>query len=126
MPPSPESQSLQVLLVEDEVLIRMLFEEVLEDLGHSICGVAGSLDEAVALAQTATADVAVLDVHLQGVAVYPVAEVLDARGIPFLFATGYSGADVPEKFRDRPTVQKPFQAEQLQELLTRCMAADRA
>jgi CheY-like chemotaxis protein len=119
--PPAKSKSLRILIVEDEVLIRMLFEDMLDELGHSIDGVAGRLEEALELAQRLQCDLAILDVHLNGVEVYPVADVLAERGIPFIFATGYAGAELPEKFRGRPTIQKPFQPERLQELLMQVM-----
>jgi CheY-like chemotaxis protein len=119
--PPAKSKSLRILIVEDEVLIRMLFEDMLDELGHSIDGVAGRLEEALELAQRSQCDLAILDVHLNGVEVYPVADVLAERGIPFIFATGYAGTELPEKFRGRPTIQKPFQPERLQELLMQVM-----
>jgi len=119
--PPAKSKPLRILIVEDEVLIRMLFEDMLDELGHSIDGVAGRLEEALELARLSQCDLAILDVHLNGVEVYPVADVLAGRGIPFIFATGYAGAELPEKFRGRPTIQKPFQPERLQELLMQVM-----
>jgi len=111
------SRPLRVLVIEDEILIRMLFEEMLADLGHAVEGAAGHVEEALDLARTSECDVAILDVHLNGVEVYPVAAALADRGIPFLFATGMAGKELPEAFRDRPTMQKPFQAGRLQEIL---------
>ena len=116
-PVRPSARSLRILIVEDEVLIRMLFEDMLAELGHTIEGEAGRLDEALELARKTQCDVAVLDVHLSGVEVFPVAELLAERDIPFIFATGYAGAELPEKFRGRPTIQKPFQPDRLQEVL---------
>jgi CheY-like chemotaxis protein len=113
------SKSLRVFVVEDEILIRMLFEDMLEELGHTVTCAASLLDEALSLAQTCEVDVAILDVRLAGKAVFPVAGVLAERGIPFLFASGITGADMPEPFRGRPTMQKPFDVDRLKDVLSR-------
>jgi CheY-like chemotaxis protein len=107
----------RVFVVEDEVMIRMLLEDMLADLGYEIAASAGGLEEAVGLARNADFDVAILDVNLNGSAVYPVAEILSARGVPFVFSTGYGERGMPEPYRDRPTLQKPFQLENLDRAL---------
>jgi CheY-like chemotaxis protein len=107
----------RVFVVEDEVMIRMLLEDMLADLGYEIVASAGGLEEAVGLARNADVDVAILDVNLNGNAVYPVAEILAARGVPFVFSTGYGERGMPEPYRDRPTLQKPFQLENLDRAL---------
>ena len=103
----------RVLVVEDELMIRMLLEGMLTDLGHTVAAEAGGIDEAVALAKKETFDVAVLDVNLNGHPVTPVVEILVERGVPFLFASGYGLRGVPEAYRAIPTLQKPFQADAL-------------
>jgi|SRR5215813_682018 len=115
--PSPGSAQRRVLVVEDEIMIRMLLEDMLADLGYRIAASAGGLDEAMTLARDSDFDVAILDVNLNGHAVYPVAEVLDQRGVPFVFSTGYGERGLPEAYRDRPTLQKPFQLENLDKAL---------
>ena len=103
----------RVLVVEDELMIRMLLDGMLTDLGHTVAAEAGGIDEAVALAQKGTFDVAVLDVNLNGQPVTPVVEILLKRGVPFIFASGYGQRGVPETYRAIPTLQKPFQADAL-------------
>jgi CheY-like chemotaxis protein len=103
----------RVLVVEDELMIRMLLQDMLVDLGHTIAGEAGRIDEAMALAKDGEFDVAILDVNLNGQPISPVVEILVARGLPFVFATGYGQRGVPEPYRQRPTLQKPFQADAL-------------
>ncbi len=79
----------RVLVVEDEMMIRMLLDGMLTDLGHTVAAEAGRIDEALALARQAEFDVAILDVNLNGQPITPVVEVLVRRGLPFIFATGY-------------------------------------
>lgn len=103
----------RVLVVEDELMIRMLLEGMLEDLGHSVAAEAGGIDEAMTLAKQGEFDVALLDVNLNGQPITPVVEILVARGLPFVFASGYGQRGVPEAYRASPTLQKPFQVEAL-------------
>ena len=107
------AQSKRVIVVEDELMIRMLLQDMLDDLGHTLAGEAGRIDEALALARQAEFDIAILDVNLNGQPISPVVEVLVARGLPFVFATGYGQRGVPEPYRKTPTLQKPFQADAL-------------
>jgi CheY-like chemotaxis protein len=86
---------------------------MLTDLGYTLAGEAGRIDEAMALARDGEFDVAILDVNLNGQPISPVVEILVARGLPFVFATGYGQRGVPEPYRQRPTLQKPFQADAL-------------
>jgi len=102
-----------ILLVEDEVMIRMMVADMLEELGYRIAGEAGDIDEGVRLVQVTDFDIAILDVNVNGKVISPVAEAIQLRGLPFVFATGYGAQGLPEKFRDRPTLQKPFQIETL-------------
>ncbi len=82
-------------------MIRMLLEGMLTDLGHTVAAEAGSIEEALSLAKEAEFDVALLDVNLNGQPITPVVEVLIARGVPFVFASGYGQRGVPEAYRDR-------------------------
>jgi len=107
----------RVLLVEDEYLIRMLLEDMLADLGYGIAAAVGTIAEASELAATGEFNVAILDVNLDGQEIYPVAEILAKRGLPFVFVTGYGKGSLSERYRGRPALQKPFQAEQLKTAL---------
>ena len=88
-----------VFLVEDEVMIRMMVADMLEELGYSVAAEAGEINEAI--------------VNVNGKVISPVAELIDSRNIPFVFATGYGSSGLPEEYRDRPALQKPFQVETL-------------
>lgn len=106
-----------VFLVEDEVMIRMMVADMLEELGYSVAAEAGDINEAVRLASITAFDIAILDVNVNGKVISPVAEVIRARNLPFVFATGYGAQGLPEEYRDRPALQKPFQMESLAQVL---------
>jgi CheY-like chemotaxis protein len=118
---SNAASALRILVVEDELMISMLVEDMLSELGHQVVGVAASLEEATRLAREAEFDGALLDVNLNGKKVDAVAEALVVRNIPFVFTTGYGQQGVPDAFRDRPTLQKPYQTEQLGAALARAI-----
>jgi CheY-like chemotaxis protein len=107
----------RVLIVEDELMIRMMLEDMLDDLGFEVAATAGQVDEAVRLVNDTEFDVAILDMNLNGQAVAPVVEVLEKRGLPYVFATGYDDRGLPDAHRGRPTLQKPFQQEHLERAL---------
>jgi DNA-binding response OmpR family regulator len=107
----------RILVVEDEMLIGMLLEDMLADLGFEVAGVIPRVNEALAAAQQDNFDLAILDVHLNGQAVFPVADSLIAREVPFVFATGYGERGLPEKYRGRPILQKPFARDDLEKIL---------
>lgn len=106
-----------VFLVEDEVMIRMMVADMLEELGYRVTAEAGEIAEAMELAQTADFDLAILDVNVNGKAISPVADLIAARKRPFIFATGYGSSGLPEEYRDRPALQKPFQIETLAQMI---------
>ncbi|MBM6574855.1 response regulator [Microvirga sp. SRT01] len=98
-----------ILIVEDEPLIAMMLEDFLEVLDQSVAGSVDSVATALGRIDGGGIDAAILDVNLRGgEKITPVAEALDAAGIPFVFATGGSDDSVDQRFRDRPVLQKPF------------------
>jgi CheY-like chemotaxis protein len=102
-----------VFIVEDETMIRMVLVEMLEELGYIVTAEAGDLESAINLAQSADFDLAILDVNVHGRLISPVAELLDIRKRPFLFATGYGSDGLPDNYRERRALQKPFQMDAL-------------
>jgi CheY-like chemotaxis protein len=106
-----------VFLVEDEVMIRMMVADMLEELGYTVAAEAGEIGEAMRLAETTFFDLAILDVNVNGKVISPVADLLKARNCPFIFATGYGSSGLPEEYRDRPALQKPFQLETLGKMI---------
>jgi CheY-like chemotaxis protein len=99
----------RVLLVEDDYFIAVDLKSWFEEGGAQVLGPVPSVNEALALiASTAEIDAAVLDINLQDELVYPVADALHARGVPFLFATGYDPAAVPPPHGAVALCQKPI------------------
>jgi CheY-like chemotaxis protein len=114
---------LRVLVVEDEMMVSMLIEDMLGELGCLVVGPASRLDEAMALAKEADIDCAVLDVNLGGQPIFPLADLLRERGAPFAFATGYGDAGLRDVDRGSPVLQKPFREGDLARVLTELQAA---
>jgi CheY-like chemotaxis protein len=112
----------RVLIVEDDVMIRMLIEDMLSDLGFAVAAGVSKVHEALAAVSSTDIDVAILDVNLSGETTGPVAEALAARGTPFVFATGYGEHGLPAQFRDRPILRKPFQIDGLKRMLDTALA----
>ena len=111
----PATQAKRILVVEDEVMIRMLLEDMLGELGHTVAAEAARIDEALEATKNADFDLAILDANLNGQPISPVADALVARGTPFVFATGYG--ELAEPYHDRPTLKKPFQMDGLKQML---------
>ena len=99
---------LRVLIVEDEALVALQLEDMLADLGCAIIGPASRVGQALDLLGRQTVDAAVLDLNVGGELVYPVADALARRGLPYIFATGYGAAGLTMPYRRRPVLQKPF------------------
>jgi DNA-binding NtrC family response regulator len=108
---------LRVMLVEDEMLVSLMVEEMLTDVGCIVVGPFARVDQALLAALHQSVDIAVLDVNVAGVKVYPVAEALAARKIPFLFLTGYGREAVPKEHPDWAFCSKPFRADKLLTML---------
>lgn len=98
----------RILVVEDEFMLADELHMVLEAAGALVLGPAASVAEALRCIDTATAiDGAILDVNLDGELVFPVADHLAARGVPFLFTTGYDRSIFPPRFAESPRCEKP-------------------
>jgi CheY-like chemotaxis protein len=115
---SPELTGRRILLVEDELLISCLLEDMLEDLGCTLVGPASRIDQALGLVAAEAIDAVILDVSLDEQLSYPVADALVARGIPFLFSTGYDRARLRDGYRSFAMLQKPFHPSELAKVLT--------
>jgi CheY-like chemotaxis protein len=114
---SPKLTGLRVLVVEDEALVALQLEDMLHELGCAIVGPASRVGQALDLLGGQEVDAAVLDLNVAGELVYPVADALASRGLPYIFATGYGAAGLTEPYRSHPVLQKPFLQNQLREAM---------
>ncbi|QCI63376.1 response regulator [Phreatobacter stygius] len=112
----------RVLVVEDEMLVLIMIEDMLADLGCESVLAAASVHQALALIDAHTFDVAMLDMNLSGDKTYAVADALAAHGVPFVFSTGYSQHGMRDGYRDRPLLTKPFMEKELGDILARLLA----
>ena len=103
-----ERTGFRILVVEDEMLLVMMIEDMLLELGCDAVIVASRTEQALKLIESERIDAALLDVNLHGEKSDCVADALLAQGIPFIFCTGGSLVDLAPKFRDRPFLRKPF------------------
>jgi CheY-like chemotaxis protein len=103
----------RVLVVEDEMLILMMIEDMLADLGCESVTAAGTIDKALALVEEHVFDTAMLDMNLNGD---------DARGVPFVYCTGHNGHGMRDDPADTPVLRKPFSLEELTAILTRLLS----
>jgi CheY-like chemotaxis protein len=99
-------------------MVAWLLQDMLTDLGCTVVGPAARIAEALTIIDVEAIDAAVLDVNLNGELSYPVADALRARGIPFAFSTGYHKASVWDGYREQAVLQKPYQASDLERVLT--------
>jgi DNA-binding response OmpR family regulator len=107
----------RVLVIEDEVLIGLLVQDMLAELGFRCVGPVATLEQALATIPTVEIDAALLDLNLKGIKAFPVAEALRRRSIPFIFTTGYGRTELPYQWQDIVTLQKPFSAPELRHAL---------
>ncbi|HZL59756.1 MAG TPA: response regulator [Stellaceae bacterium] len=112
----------RVLVVEDEMLVLLMIEDMLADLGCESVTTAATIDQAVALIDGQVFDAAMLDINLNGVDSHPVADALAARDVPFVFSTGNSVHHMRDGHDDRAVLRKPFKYEEMAEVLTRLLS----
>ena len=112
---------LRVFVVEDEMMVALLAEAVLIDLGHLPVGPALRLEDALMMARDEEIDVAMLDVNLGEAKSFPIADLLRGRGIPFFFATGYGVEGLSAAYRDELVVDKPYFTADINRALTAVM-----
>ena len=108
-----------ILVVEDEPMIAMLFEDFLDMLGYDVAGCVETVEEALAACRQGGFDGAILDVHLRTQLSWPVAEQLQSDNIPFVIASGGTGKTLPSSLVNVPILAKPFNIQSLESVLSR-------
>lgn len=107
-------KDLRILVAEDEYLLAEDLRDVLSAAGAIVVGPFPTVADAIACLDAETPlDIAILDVNLRGEMIFPVAELLDARAIPFIFTTGYQQESFPERFSRAAHLEKPVAAEKV-------------
>ena len=112
-----------ILLVEDEAFVAMMMKDLIADFGFRVVGPFGTVTDALEALDRHQLVGAVLDVNLAGEKIYPVAEQLSGRGVPFVFVTGYASDAIEDRFAGVPVLQKPVDGTALRRALDR---ADKA
>ncbi len=111
----------RVLVIEDEMLILMMIEDMLADLGCESVAVASKIGPAISLIEGQEFDTAMLDLNLNGIESYPIADALTVRNVPYFFSTGNSLTTVKDGYRNQDVLKKPFTFEQLSNMLSRSL-----
>ena len=111
------------MVVEDEALVAMALRESLDEMGFSVIGPYNRISEAMIALRNNHVDAAVLDVNLGGELIYPLADVLAADHVPFVFITGYGAEEIEPRYAHVPILQKPIEVGALKTVLLRPAAA---
>jgi len=121
MPRSALLNGYDVLLIEDETMVSFLIEEMLERLGAATIRHAAGLETGLTLVAAKLPDLAILDVNIGGETVFPIAERLEAAGVPFVFITGYGRGGLHARWSAREVLQKPLTAQEFEQGLRRVL-----
>src|SRR5437764_11617633 len=120
----PETADLtgrRILLVEDSPVVGPFTAELLEELGCEVAGPAPNMAMARELIEGGGYDAALMDIRIRGERVFPLCEVLEAKRLPFVLTSGYADWQVPDKWADRPRLQKPYTLDQVREALSEAL-----
>lgn len=117
--PSP----LTVLIIEDEAMIALMLEDSMSVLGHRVCAVAGTLEEARRQVANGGFDLAIVDCHLKGEDAWPAVDMLVRANIPFILSSGGSLGDMPSAHAHRPLLSKPYSMAAISDALAACEPA---
>ena len=108
----------RILVVEDSPVVAPFTADLLTDLGFEVIGPAPNMAAAPELLDGEKYDAAILDIHIRGERVFPLCDLLAAGGVPFVLTSGYADWQIPEKWDDRPRLQKPYTIDQIEQVLS--------
>jgi CheY-like chemotaxis protein len=111
----------RVLVCEDNLLMADVVAEFVRECGLEPVGPVGRLESAMQMARERALDGAILDINLNGQRCFPICAILAARRIPFIFLTGYSAATLPIEYRGVPMVIKPFEPNEMKDVLAQML-----
>jgi CheY-like chemotaxis protein len=121
----PELAGSRILVVEDSPVVGPFTADLLGELGFVVVGPAPNMAAARELIEDGVFDAALMDVHIRGERVFPLCDLLDAMGVPFVLTSGYGDWQVPEKLEKRPRLQKPYTIAQVEKALNKLLRARR-
>jgi CheY-like chemotaxis protein len=113
----PELKGKRILVIEDSPVVGPFTVDMLGELGCEVLGPAPNMASARELMEAGGFDGALVDVHIRGERVFPLCEMLEAKGVPFVFTSGYADWQMPEKWQERPRLQKPYTLDQIEQAL---------
>jgi len=118
-PPTAEAdlKGKRILVVEDSPVVGPFTADLLEDLGCKVVGPAPNMAAARELVEAGEFDAALMDIHIRGERVFNLCEMLEAKDVPFVFTSGYADRNMPEKWEERPRLQKPYTLDQIEKAL---------
>jgi CheY-like chemotaxis protein len=113
----PELKGKRILVIEDSPVVGPFTVDMLGELGCEVLGPAPNMASARELMEAGGFDGALVDVHIRGERVFPLCEMLETKGVPFVFTSGYADWQMPEKWQERPRLQKPYTLDQIEQAL---------
>ena len=118
-------QGRRILVIEDSPVVGPFTADVLAELGCEVVGPAPNMAVARELIETEQFDAALMDIHIRGERVFTLCDVLEEKGVPFVLTSGYADWATPDKWEDRPRLQKPYTMSDVSVVLTALFEGER-
>ena len=116
-------QGKRILIIEDSPVVAPFTADVVEELGATVVGPAPNIASARQLIEEEQFDAALMDIHIRGERAFYLCDLLEAKGVPFVLTSGYADWQIPEKWQDRPRLQKPYTLQQVEGALNALLGA---